>query len=509
MPASRGRAGAVAGAARGRLRQDRLRVFAHARRTPADLPARLGAEPLAGRVGERASELRVLDLRERAAKLPMLVERVLVRLAERGPEKARLLRLVPRHVVIAIRADEALDDLQDVRLPLVGRRRAGHVARLEVAVGCRLLQIGRHAVALEEGNEIRLVAGADQPGDVPAAVLGVADVRRPARRLGRVTAGLPIQRRAAHHPRHQVDLGRRRHRRMYRARNVLAFPGAVAMEQRGEDRDRVLLAGDVIRVPHLRRDRRQIVAVAGIGVVAAVHHHAAEREMDEVGGLVALPRSAVAERRHPRDDERREVARELLASEAERVVQAAAGGVEQDVGAAKQAEQALASGGAVQVERDRAFRAVVVPEVQRSFRIRPVAVEGTDATRRTAAGRLDLHNVRAETGEEQPTVLADLVADLDHPRAGEHARRRGAGELPGGFGHFTGSLWHWAPRVGRAVGSGRTARPRLRTLAREASGDRMSVAGNRLQADTIVASRSRASSCRGATTAVGRSEEEG
>ena len=83
--------------------------------------------------------------------------------------------------------------------------------------------------------------------------------------FARVTAGLAQHQRAAHDPRHEVDLGGLRHRLVDRARDVLALARAPAKEQRGDDRERELLAGDVIGVPHLRRDRRQIVLAAGRG----------------------------------------------------------------------------------------------------------------------------------------------------------------------------------------------------------------------------------------------------
>ena len=48
--------------------EHRLGVLAQQRRAPADLPARLGAEPLAGRIAEGAAELRVLDVGEALAR---------------------------------------------------------------------------------------------------------------------------------------------------------------------------------------------------------------------------------------------------------------------------------------------------------------------------------------------------------------------------------------------------------------------------------------------------------
>src|SRR5258707_1332715 len=81
-------------------------------RTPADLPARLAAEPFAGRVAKAAAVFGVLDIGKGLAYQPMLVERVLVRFAQRRPEEAGILRLAPRHVGVGPGADKALHDVE-------------------------------------------------------------------------------------------------------------------------------------------------------------------------------------------------------------------------------------------------------------------------------------------------------------------------------------------------------------------------------------------------------------
>ena len=57
---------------------------------------------------------------------------------------------------------------------------------------------------------------------------------------------------------------------------------------------RELLAGVVIGVPDLRRDWRRVVFEVRIGIVAAVHHHAAEREMNEVRAFEIGPWTVIA-----------------------------------------------------------------------------------------------------------------------------------------------------------------------------------------------------------------------
>ena len=110
-----------------RFAQHRCRVLAQQRRAPAHLPARLVAEPLAGRIAEAAAMLRMIHVGEALALQPVLVERVLVRLAQRRPQQAGILRLAPRHVGIGPGADEALHHVQHVRARLVAGLRAGHL----------------------------------------------------------------------------------------------------------------------------------------------------------------------------------------------------------------------------------------------------------------------------------------------------------------------------------------------------------------------------------------------
>ena len=144
--------------------------------------------------------LRVLDLGEGAARLPVGVRDILVRLAQRCPEQAGILGLAPGHAVVAVGADEALHDIEHMRLAFVIGAGAGDVARLGVGFRRRHGEVGLHAVAGEEGDQIRLVAHGNAGRDVPAAILRVPHGRDMRRRLDRMAAGLAIQRRVAHHP---------------------------------------------------------------------------------------------------------------------------------------------------------------------------------------------------------------------------------------------------------------------------------------------------------------------
>ena len=226
---------------------------------------------------------------------------------------------------------------------------------------------------------------------IPAAVLGVHDAGRVVRRLQRVAAGQAPQRHAPHDPVHDVEFGVLRHRLMHRDRNVLALAVAVAGDQGGDDAGGELLAGDVVGVPDLRRDRRRVVFQVRIGIVAAIHHDAAQREMDQVGALEVRPWPVIAERRHPGGDQFGKARVQRGAVETERGVQRAAGGIEQDVGAFQQAQQLVRL--RLDVQHDRFLVAVVVPEEQRAFRARLVVQERADAAGGVALGRLDLDHL--------------------------------------------------------------------------------------------------------------------
>ena len=344
-----------------------------------------------------------------------------MRLADRRPEQAGVLRLPPGHVGIGPGADEALDDVQHVRTGFIAGGRARHVAGLQIGIRGRRLQVGLGVVFGQERDQVVQVARPDAVGDVPAAILGVADGRAVIGRFRRVAAGQAPERHAAHDPVHDVELRVLGDRLVHRDRHVLALAVAMAGDQGGDDAGGELLAGDVVGVPDLRRDRRRVVFPARRRIVAAVHHHPAEREMDQVRPLEIRPRPIVAKRGDAGGDQFRETGVERRAIEAEHLVERAATGIEQDVRAVQQAQQLIAGRGLVQVQHDGLLVAVVVPEEQRPLQARLVVQEGADAAGGVALGRLDLDHFRAEAGQQQAGIFRALVGDLDHPQTGQHA----------------------------------------------------------------------------------------
>ena len=396
------------------------RILVQERRAPAHGPGRARREPLARGVAERATELGVLDVGAAPAREPVWIHRVLVRLAQGRPQHAGLLGFAPRHVVVGERPHEALDGLHGVVALLRARSRARHEPSARRQGGLLGVEPGVHAVLLEQGDELRgFTRARSQVRHHPAAVLRVHDGRMRRDALARVAAGLAQHERTAHHPGHQVDLGGFRHRLVNGARHPLPLPRTPAEQQGGDDRQRELLAGDVVGVPHLRGDRRQIVRAAGRRIVAAVHHHAAERQVDQVRALEVGPRAVIAEGRHPRDDQGGGLLQQRARAEAARLEFASWGRLQQDVRGGDQRADPIAVVRPVQVEHDRALPPVVLPEEQRALAIFPIFVEGPDTARGATARRLDLDHVGAEPRQGQPAVLRLLVGQLDDADACE------------------------------------------------------------------------------------------
>jgi len=94
-------------------------MLAESGRPTSHLPTRRGGQPFAGAIAKRAPEFGMIDVGEAVAAQPVLVERALVRLAQRRPEQTRLLRVSPRHRVVAEGPNEAPDHLEDMSLAFV------------------------------------------------------------------------------------------------------------------------------------------------------------------------------------------------------------------------------------------------------------------------------------------------------------------------------------------------------------------------------------------------------
>ena len=119
--------------------------------------------------------------------------------------------------------------------------------------------------------------------------------------------------------------------------------GPPSIGERAEDSDDSGLSGDVIRVPHLRRDRRCLVSPCRMRIVAAVHHDATEREMNEIARLEFGPRAAVSKRTNACIDERGIERLQTRVTDAATVEIASLPRVDQHVGSTGERTKALLS----------------------------------------------------------------------------------------------------------------------------------------------------------------------
>ena len=222
------------------------------------------------------------DLADRATFQPVLVGDALMRFADRRPKQARGLRLAPGRFVVSKSADELLDHFERMRRLFVRRSGPRDEACAEVASVFGDAEIRRHPITIEEGREIGAISRADAPGHKPATILRMADAWNAGHRLRGMPAGQAIERRSSHNPRHEVEFGILGDGLMDCAGDVLPKAGRSTFDKRGEDADQKLLARNVICVPDLRGDRREVVLVGRVWIIAAVHHYAAKREMHEV-----------------------------------------------------------------------------------------------------------------------------------------------------------------------------------------------------------------------------------
>ncbi len=241
-----------------------------------------------------------------------------------------------------------------------------------------------------------------------------------------MAAGLAQHRRAPHDPGHQVDLGAFGDGLVNRAGDLLTQAGAVAEHERGDDTHAQLLAGDVIGVPHLRCHRRQVVCAVGGRIVAAIHHDAAERQVDEIAGLEVAPRAVIPERRDPGVDQSGKLFPQRCRPQPQRIERSFRRGLQQNVGGGHQRPKTPGVALALQIQLDRALAAVVLPEEQGSLGIHAILVERPDAPRRASPRRLHLDDVGAEACERQPAIFRQLIGQLDDPDARQRAGARPA-----------------------------------------------------------------------------------
>ena len=189
---------------------------------------------------------------------------------------------------------------------------------------------------------------------------------------------------------------------------MLAAPGPLAGHERRDGGERAERAGGVVVVGDHVQHGRVVAALGRREARARLEDRVEAGERGErSGGAVARDRGV----HQPRIQ-----AREPIPADVEPLHDAGAEVVDHDVGRADEVEEGFATRGTLQVEHEGALAAVPPDEAEE------LEAEGI------SAGRLDLHDVGAELGEQQRTEGAgDEAREIEHPDALEAGARSVAG----------------------------------------------------------------------------------
>ena len=221
------------------------------------------------------------------------------------------------------------------------------------------------------------------------------------------------------YPVRQVALGIHADRLVDAEGQLLPLACPQPVRESAEQRDHAHLAGDVVGMPHLRRDGRRIVAAGRIGVVTAVHHDAAQRQMNEIAAFEIGPRAGIPERADPQIDQSRIGRSQSFEGEVSVCKIPPRTRIQHDVGCGREPQERLLPVGLVEIDDDAALAEVVVPEMQALLRRRHIPAERPDSPRRFAFRRLDLYDVGAQACEHPAGILSRLVGKLEHSDAVE------------------------------------------------------------------------------------------
>ena len=329
-------------------------VLADVRRAAGDAPRRRRHEERRARVAVGAAEVVVLDLDREAAGHEVLgVERLLRRRDHAAREPAGL--AADEEVV----GGDALGD-EHQRLAagaedLDRQRVGGHLgdgdtpprstARSSSTMSGNSSRRPSVTSQSISASKSRLAAGREAGGDV--ATVGAEHLASASLIVvQRVPAGLALHRAPGDQPLVAAGLGRDVGRRVHAHVDVLAAPGDVARQHRGERRHHRERAADVEGLVAAAAHRRQRVVV-----VAAAPHRAAAGQQREVGGRLVRARAGAPERRDRHPDELLVVVREVGVVEVPGGERAGRLALEDDVGLGRRA------GGSARRRRRRRGRA--------------------------------------------------------------------------------------------------------------------------------------------------------
>jgi hypothetical protein len=198
--------------------------------------------------------------------------------------------------------------------------------------------------------------------------------------------------------------------------DVLRLPGAVAVDECGEDPLRRLDTRRDVRLP-AGVHRRRAVRVAG------EREHTTHRQGDQVRRKVVRVRPPAPERGDRAVNQPR-----IELAQLGFVRQQAPGlgrreALHQHVGRRQQPPKDRLPVLRREVEGEAALARVVVPEVERAILVRLV-VEGRRRTRRRAGRRLDPDHVRAKVRQQLRRVLAELTREVQHTNVVQRGRGR-------------------------------------------------------------------------------------
>ena len=196
-----------------------------------------------------------------------------------------------------------------------------------------------------------------------------------------------------------------------------------AMDQRSKDAHNHLVAGDMIGMPKLRRDRWQIIMLRWIRVVAAIHHDPAQRQMNQVRCLVILPGPFIAEGRHARGDQAGELRGDVARGDTQSRCCPPLARIKVDIGGGKKFAEILLAIRRFEVEHDGTLAAIIAPEMQRTLGTGFIIQEGSDGTGGRALRGFHLDDLSAEASECHANIFGCLIGQFHNTQPLQHARQ--------------------------------------------------------------------------------------
>ena len=197
----------------------------------------------------------------------------------------------------------------------------------------------------------------------------------------------------------------------------LHSPRPMPINQRPNRVDADHLPRDLVRLPHLRSNRRRVIRAVWLRVIAAVHHRPTQRQMHEVGAAIIGPRPVVAERSHPRDDQIRRASAQRVVIQPQPFPLAARRRIKQHIRRRQQIDQPPPIISTLQIEHHRPLPQRVMPPEQGPLRSRRILEKRTNRPSRATLRRLNLDRLSPKSGKQPSRIGGDLVANFDHSDA--------------------------------------------------------------------------------------------